>query len=156
MLSNITWTEYLTTVGLMMIAYYTYVGLRYYPTELKRLLSMKKENGGFEDAGVNPLIEAEYEDEDEGFQGEDEQDEYSEVEALITSLTELIKKATEKKAVLPEFKQSLRMVLRKYPSVKETPFRSSINELIVSECAKSEYHTLSEGEVNRLWEDSIV
>jgi len=47
------------------------------------------------------------------------------------------------------------MVLKEYPSVRYSPLRSSINELIVSECQKYGAVTLNEDEVELLWKEAV-
>ena len=75
-----------------------------------------------------------------------------EVEELVATLVKGIQNASEKEMVSAEFKQHLRMLLREKPSIKNSPYRSSINELIISECGKHGTFTLSEKEADALWE----
>lgn len=151
MLSNITWGEYFATVGLAMTAYYLYVGTRYYPSELKRVLSSRKnENDADETVLVEPEASDQFESTDE-FSMESGIDEFSEVESLIAAVTGTIEKASKKDMVIGEFKQMLRMVLKERNHLADSPYRQSINQLIVSECDKQGTFTLSEKEVDVMW-----
>jgi len=63
-------------------------------------------------------------------------DEFTEVEHLIERLKAVVADASRRKLIPQEFKQYLSMVLKEYPAVRYSPIRSSVNELIVSECQK--------------------
>lgn len=82
-------------------------------------------------------------------------DDFAEVEHLIERLKNVIADASQKKLIPQEFKQYLHLVLKEYPSVKSSPLRSSVNELIVSECEKYGAVTLREEEVDMLWMDAM-
>lgn len=151
MLSNITWGEYFTTVGLAMTAYYLYVGTRYYPSELKRMLSSRKnENDDDQTMLVEPEPSDQFDDTDD-FSVPSESDEFAEVEALVGNVTEAIRKASKKQMVIGEFKQMLRMLLKERNHLADSPFRQSINQLIISECDKQGTFTLSEKEIDVIW-----
>lgn len=160
MLNGITWTEYFVGMAVLMIAYYAYVLMRYYPQELKNLLSSGRNQQ------IGHLAPSEMFIQDEGYLDDpeddtneydvvghaDQDDEFMDVEELINSITDVIEKASKTGMVVGEFKQFLRMVLREKPNVKDSPFRPSINDLIVSECEKYETYTLSVKEVDGLWD----
>ncbi|MBX2942718.1 MAG: hypothetical protein KF860_10250 [Cyclobacteriaceae bacterium] len=150
MLSNITWGEYFATVGLAMTAYYLYIGRKYYPNELRRLLSSKKNDNEDETVLVEPEPSDQFEDADD-FSVPTEIDEFAEVESLVGNVTEAIQKASKKQMVIGEFKQMLRMVLKERKHLADSPYRQSINQLIVSECDKQGTFTLSEKEVDVMW-----
>lgn len=152
MLSNITWAEYWTGIGITTVVYYLYIALRYYPNELKKILSGRKGESDNDTAAVGVFIQQDVEDDEDEFQDGGE-DEFQEIEALIESLTSTIEKASKEQLVLPEFKQCLRMALREYPGVKDSPFRNAVSELIVSECEKQGTYTLSEKDIDVLWND---
>jgi len=152
MLSNITWTEFLTGVFLMVCIYYLYVVFRYYPEKLKALLGARKapavERAAFlaDPKEEGPEVPAE---EPEAQTGHSDLDD---VEELVNRLTETIASCSAKEIVAGEFKQALGMVLRSSPALRNSPYRPSINELVVSECGKHGTFTLSEQEVDWLWE----
>lgn len=159
MLSGITWGEYLTAMGILIAIYYGYVGLRYYPHELRRVFSGRTSRVTQQPAFGDGNFMQEEEEDDGGFTNEqnddDGDDEFREVEALITSLTQAVEKASKKKMIPAEFKQYLKGILREQPTLKDSPFRSSINELIVSECGKYGTYTLSEKEIDVLWDGAV-
>lgn len=162
MLSGITWTQYFTTIGIGLVIYYLYVAVWYYPEEIKKLLSGQRIRQGAVADDERQLFRKEHaghDDDDDGYDPLDEDhsesSEFEDVEALVGNLTHAVEQASKKKLVVGEFKQSLKMAMRERPAVKTSPFRSSINELIVSECGKYGVFTLSEKEIDVLWDEVV-
>ncbi len=56
MLKNISWTDYLIVVAIALAIYYLFVGVRYFSTEIKELLSGKRKLR-FRAAGSNGQYE---------------------------------------------------------------------------------------------------
>ena len=81
-------------------------------------------------------------------------DDFAEVEHLIERLKSVIADASDKKLIPQELKQYLNLLLQEYPNIKNSPFRTSINELVASECEKYGAVSLSEDEVELLWKDA--
>jgi len=155
MFTNISWADYLTGTAVLSGIYYGYVGLRYYTADLKELLSGKRKFN----VKAAPLHSYDTDNAETGtpYPGEtytkaSDDDEFAEVEHLIGRLNTVIADASKKEARPQEFKQYLHLVLNEYPNVKNSPLRSSVNELIVSECEKYGAVTLTEDEVDLLWD----
>lgn len=158
MFTNISWTDYFITVAILLAIYYLFIGIRYYSGDIKDLLSGKRT---LKFKGAVPATGSRYNQDDEqnpsaavGFENTSD-GEFTEVEHLIERLKSIIEDAFQRKLILQEFKQYVSSVLKEYPSVKYSPLRSSINELILSECEKYEGVTLTEGEVDLLWKDTV-
>ncbi|MBS1780992.1 MAG: hypothetical protein JST70_16830 [Bacteroidetes bacterium] len=158
MLQSISWTEYLTAVAVILILYYLYVAVRYFQGDIKDLLGGKRKLS-FRTAlavpgenGEPKIIE---EQETHGAFEQAKDNEFAEVEHLIGRLKTAIADASRRKLIAQEFKQYLSMVLKEYPSVKYSPLRSSINELIISECQKYGAVTLREEEAELLWKEAV-
>ncbi len=158
MLKNISWSDYFIAVAIALTLYYLFIGMRYFSVEIKDLLSGKRKlklrtalpdlNGAY-----NTTVE-EDDHEPGGFEITTD-NEFNEVEHLIERLRTVITDASRRKLIPQEFRQYLSMVLKEYPSVKYSPLRSSINELIVSECQKYGAVTLNEDEVELLWKEAV-
>ena len=158
MFTNISWTDYFITVTILLAIYYLFVGIRYYSRDIKDLLSGKRK------LNLNTALpynsKGEYCSTTEGnihpsevsFE-ETKDEEFTEVEHLIERLKALIADASRRKMIPQEFKQYLSLVLKEYPSVKNSSLRASVNELIVSECEKYGAVTLTEDEVDLVWKD---
>src|SRR5690606_15957131 len=129
-----------------------------FSTEIRELLAGKrilKFRMSQADAGASyDETEETYRQTDNAFENTTD-NEFAEVEHLIERLKSVIADASHRKLVLEEFRQYISMVLKEYPSVKQSPLRSSINELIISECQKYGVVTLKEEEVELLWKEAV-
>lgn len=157
MFTNISWTEYLFAVAVALVIYYSFVGIRYLPKELKGLLTGKSK------LRFRPAV-SEYDDGDDNIAVPDgsnvrtsseEDDAFAEVEELISRTKEAIANASRKKYVPQEFKHYLQLLLREYPNIKNSDLRSSINELVIMECERHGVVTLNEEEADMLWNDTV-
>jgi hypothetical protein len=158
MFTNISWTDYFITMTILLAIYYLFVGIRYYAGDIKDLLSGKRKlnlktvlpfnsKGEYHSAAERNIHPSETSFE------ETTDKEFTEVEHLIERLKALIADASRRKMIPQEFKQYLSLVLKEYPSVKNSSLRASVNELIVSECEKYGTVTLTEDEVDLMWKD---
>ncbi|MBT2564677.1 hypothetical protein J7E50_19605 [Pedobacter sp. ISL-68] len=159
MFTNISWSDYIIAVAILLTIYYFFVGARYYSADLKDQLSGKRKlkfraalpiDSGEEDT----YPPESYQNKTTSFETNTD-DDFAEVEHLIERLKNMIADASQKKLIPQEFKQYLHLLLKEYPSVKNSPLRSSVNELVVSECEKYGAVTLSEDEVDMLWKDAM-
>ena len=160
MFTNISWTDYFVAVVLLLTFYYFFVGVRYYSADFKNLFSGKR-NPDFrvalhhDTAGEGILsTEENYTNERPAFAITTD-DDFAEVEHLIDRLKGVIADASGKKLISQEFKQYLHLVLQEYPNIQNSPIRSSINELVASECEKYGAVSLSEDEVELLWKNAM-
>lgn len=159
MLTNISWTDYIIAVAIFLAAYYFFVGMRYFSADLKDLVSGKS-NLKFMVVLPHDKVSESIQPSEKNYGGESPafetttDDDFVEVEHLIERLKSVIADASGKKLIPQELKQYLHLVLQEYPNIKNSPFRSSINELVASECEKYGAVTLSEDEVEHLWKDA--
>ncbi|NGF55566.1 hypothetical protein G5B35_18095 [Parapusillimonas sp. SGNA-6] len=160
MFTDISWTDYLTAVFLLLAIYYVYVGVRYYSGDLKDLLSGKRKlnfraSPADSPGGPSPLFMDNKDRPAATAFGETTDDDYTEVEHLIGRLKEVIADASQRQLILQEFRHYLRLTLKEYPAVKISALRASVNKLIVSECEKYGAVTVSAEEVDVLWNDGL-
>jgi len=159
MLTNISWTDYIIAVAILLTTYYFFVGIRYFFDDLKALFSGK--------SNLRFMVGISYDTVSESIQSSEKNysvestaletttdDDFAEVEHLIERLKSVIADASGKKLIPQELKQYLHLVLQEYPNIKNSPFRTSINELVASECEKYGAVTMSEDEVELLWKDA--
>jgi hypothetical protein len=158
MFTNISWGNYIVVVVLLLVSWYLFIGLRFYFDDLKEIVTRKRKlqfrglgNTNYQDS------QSELNDQDSVevnlFQSEFalSDNTFEEVEELIERLKNVVADATKRKLLKQEFIDYLRLVLREYPSVKKSPFSSSVSELIVSECDKLESISLTQLEAEGLW-----
>jgi negative regulator of genetic competence, sporulation and motility len=159
MFTNISWGNYLVVVILLLASWYLFVGFRFYFDEFKEVISGKRklqfrrfENTAYQ--GNEPELKDQESVEltsNETSFGEFDTT-FQDVDALVARLKTFITDAAKKKLVKKEFTYYLQLLLREFPSVKNSPFNSSVSELIVSECDKIESITLTQKEAEALWE----
>ena len=150
MFSNISWTDYLFGVAVILTIYYLFVGIRYFLPEIKEAVTGKGKLN-FKAAMPNDPALQEFLPPDENHDfGEAEDQVFAEVQQLADGLKTAV--AAGKNLSRSELKQELLLVLREYPLIKHSAFRSAINELVVSECQKIGSVTLDEKEVDELWD----
>lgn len=164
MFTNISWTNYLFLVIVLVIFYYIVIGLIFYLDELKSLLIGTRkfalsqsptkawENNYYKNTTIDRPAQSEI------FVGEDISSETSdnnflEVEYLIDKLKDAIAEASGKKYIKQEYFMYLQLIMKNYSHFKKTPFQSMINELIITECAKHSSVTFDEDEVMTLWSE---
>lgn len=158
MLKNISWTDYIISVAILLAIYYFFIGVRYFSGDLKDILSGKRKLK-FKPALSNDKAEYNTDDDEShqevnGFEKTTD-DDFTEVEHLIERLKAVIADASRRKLIPQEFKQYIRMVVKEYPTVRYSPLRSSINELIISECQKYGVVALNDEEAELLWKDVV-
>ena len=159
MFTNISWGNYIVVVILLLASWYLFVGFRFYFDDLKEIISGKRklQFRGFENSNYqDPQSELKYQESPEAISDQNSLGEFDttfqDVDALVGRLKSFIADAAKKKLVKKEFTYYLQLLLREFPSVKNSPFNSSVSELIVSECDKLESITLTQKEAEALWE----
>lgn len=159
MFTNITWTNYMVVIILLLAVYYILVGIQFYYHDLKFLASRRKlnlqlqSNRLSEPGNSNQWLQTQPQVFETQNPVATTEDFFQEVEHLAGRLKEAIKEAASKKPLKQEFSRYLQLILKEYPALKTSPFQSAINELITSECAKYGSTILSEDEVVKLWDE---
>src|SRR5690606_16523740 len=124
MFTNISWTDYLITIAVLSVIYYTIVILLYYTAELKQALTQKEQAYSLNnDSGNSHMdIPENTEVNEPSLFGDD--DNFNEVEQLITALKSVIADAAGIKPEEKNFRHNLSLTLQQYPSIKKSPLRS--------------------------------
>jgi len=159
MLNHLSWTAYFEGVSTLLLIYYLYVGIRYYAADIKQLLSSAGKNGPgtklpeqlvFNDAehpsGDFPK-EVSYE------QSLYRNDDIQEADKLISSLKKKITAASGAAYAPVKLLTELKAVFQEHPSLKNSPHRPAINELVVTECERTGVAELTEDEADQWWDD---
>jgi len=143
MLSNISWSSYLTTVALFVLAWYSYLIFKYYKKNVQDLFKKKiKFSNRTEKFSSGPFSEFK-----ESFSTlEDAEELYNKI---LTVFTESNGGGLSKAA----FKNYIRFILSEYPFVKQSALRGKINSLAVLESAKYPELLLTSAEMDSLWEE---
>ena len=158
MFTNISWGNYIVVVVLLATIWYLFVGLRFYFDDIKEIATgkrklqfrgLKKENYQEFPSKLNEHDLPKSSSSESSF-GEFDTT-FEDVDVLVERLKNVITNAAKNKLLKPEFNGNIRLVLRDYPTVKNSPFSSSVSELIVSECEKIHFIILSQKEAEALW-----
>lgn len=159
MFTNISWGNYIVVVVLLLASWYLFVGLRFYFDDIKEIVTGKRKLQ-FRRLGhpnyQEPQSELNYLD----FEITTSESEpagsdtiFQEVDGLVKRLKNVITDATQRKLIKQEFQDNMRLALTAYPLLRDSPYRSSVDELIVSECEKQGSILLSLQEVEALWDE---
>lgn len=155
MLNNISWSNYMLTVVIGLAVYYIYVGARFYAVEIKELVSgkCKRKSGRTAFNSDSYAVDSASNQEAHGivrFENIDDE-EFARVESLVIKLKAAIADASQRKLIPEECRRYLQSVLGEFPSLKTSPLRPSINELIKIECKKHQIAAIEDNEVEWLW-----
>ena len=159
MLTGISWNNYIVVVVLLSVGWYLFVGLRYYFDDIKEFVTGKRKlQFRFLERKLIPKsdYDFDYQKSDEILNAPVEFETidpaFTEVEELVTKLKNAITDATQKKLIKKDFEEHLRFILKEHALLGNSPFCSSISELIVLECEKQESVLLTLQEVDALWD----
>jgi len=139
MFTNISWGSYLTGLAALLALYYTYVAIRYYSSDIKRLLSGKTK----EPTGPSPAV---------AFQETDPEIELHEkAEQFTAEIKNAVAEAHEQGMDNESTLSLLEPIFTRFDVLKYSPYRSALLELVVSEFGKHGSVILSEEDLDDLW-----
>lgn len=164
MFTNISWTNYLIVIALLVTAWYIITCLRFYFQDLKNLFTVKRkfsfQKGRKEFSFNQPeqITNPELSDSNDNyfFNREETDNLFKIVEDLLSKLKEAISDAVSKNYTKEEFSFLLQLTLKEYPMLKGSPFQVAINNLIASECEKHSFIPLSAVELMMLWNEVVL
>jgi hypothetical protein len=155
MFTNISWSSYLTVLGVVVLIWYFIILLKFYYKDLLKLFSgekklnftsFKNNKNKLQDSGDHKSLSSAF---SESF------DTLEDAEELSSRILQAVKESNEKNFSKEHFQNYLRMVLDEYPYVKISSLRENINKLMVSESSKYPNLLLTLSEADSLWEGSV-
>ena len=160
MFTNISWGNYIVVVVLLLASWYLFVGLRFYFDDIKEIVTGKRklQFHRLEKTNYQEIqSELNYQNSPEVTSTQSSFGEFDttfqDVDSLVERLKNIISDTVKRKFHKQEFLDYIKSILKEYPSVKDSLFRSSVSELIVSECDKLESITLTQTEAEGLWDE---
>jgi hypothetical protein len=147
MFTQISWTDYITTVVVLLAAYYLFIGYRYFRVDLLQLLSGRKMLSG-DKVKVKAAVQR---FEKENIQEAAEEPAFQIAQAASDELQAYLQEASSNKLNEEEVKNGLRKLLGKYPKLKESSFCELIENLIINECELNLSFELDAMQVKELW-----
>lgn len=156
---HISWLIYLGVIGILLVGYYTYLGLRYH---LKKIVVFFREQRLFrrhpspvasEDPypGYMPNLVSE----DEGYSRQKQKLNAVFAEAALISqlIHTIIASCLELKCTHVQMIHMLKSSLDQHPKLKQEEFRKPITLLILSEFERYEEYELREEDLAEIWSD---
>lgn len=150
---NINWPSYFELLAAILVVYYSYVTLRWYRTDIAKLL--RADRPAAEIAGQGSQLSTT--DDVQGTEGIYAQTEQgpkslSEAEMLIMALLAAITESSSHPYEPLATAQKLKAIICHYPELRNSPRRPAINSLVAAECNKTGIAQLSEQEVDMWWD----
>jgi hypothetical protein len=161
MLNHLSWTSYFEAVILLLVIYYAFIALRFYPGGLRRLFSRAPARN----QPGQPLPAALVYQEPGGKEGGPAAPGYLEQDNLpddsITRADTLMKLVKDRIAVRlsdspyawAAIRRQIKKIFKEHTSLKNSPHRQAINEMVAAEFKKTGTALLSECEVDQWWGD---
>jgi len=153
MFTGISWGTYLIGLALFTAAWYAYVLLRYYQSELKSFIGKNKkaQELSAHEAAANFFIEDKAEMTPAGtFREWQDTSQEEEVNQLMRRIKEIIARAAGHPLNKEEFTNYLSLLFKEFSSLKDTSYREAINEFAATTCT-SKALPLTQEEVDVLW-----
>jgi hypothetical protein len=159
MFSAISWSDYLTILLVSAIFYYAFVLYFFYRNDLLQFFKKKQvatnDMAGFDvgnhDTELANMVKESYPTLIPTTQSHPG---YSPiVQSLIDEVQAFVEEVGKNKFSKEQILSSVTYLINKYPSVKLSPFKKSISDLIIEECKTHCSVTITEDEVNGLWEE---
>ncbi len=136
MFSSITWGQYFTTLTLLSVCYYAFIGLRFYRWEILSIIGIKK----VEDNAITISTVTNFK---KSFEAESNED-YLPKPELEIDISPVVQSFTdETKAYLQELGNkiskdellhSLQIIITKYPVLKNVGYKHELIQFLFDEC----------------------
>ena len=143
MFNSITWGQYFTTVTLLLVCYYVFIGLRFYRWEILSVIGIKK----VEDNAIAISTVANFK---KSFETESHED-YLPKPALEVDISPVVQSFTDEiKAYLQEsddntskdeLRHSIQAIVTKYPVLKNVDYKHELIQFLFDE-ANAKYPNL--------------
>ena len=151
MLSSISWSQFLTTLLILLFIYYLLVISCFYKREIFRFFTPRPSqldgfpfSNGQSGSQLPPNEITTEKPVDDSHLSQD-------VYELLYSLKSLLETAAKTKTIKEELVMALQLLLRNYSNLKDLPIKTEINQQIAADAKNICSITLSEAEMKMLW-----
>lgn len=155
MLTDISWAAYLIFIGTAVLIWYITIALLHYYTDIKSFLNGKRTmqvNPIYNEEEIilpsslqNPKSAPYNEKETPALQ------DFEMIEELVERVKSTIADACAEECSKEDFFNNLSKLLKDYPLILKSQFRSSVNEFISGECLEQGLEGITQEEVELLW-----
>ena len=149
---------YIVVVALLLVAWYLFIGLRYYSDDLKDLF-LHREKPDTIPGRRQAATALAFTEEDHNYSethlpvNHYPDDPLDQVEELSLKLREAVAESASKNYSKEEFISLLRRKVKGFPELIGSPFKETIHDLILSECEKQGFIRLMAVELEIIWEE---
>ncbi len=152
MLSSITWGQYLSTVALLLLCYYVYVGYKYFHWEILGLIGIKKVEPGTLSIPVTELKKQ--------FIAENHDDylpkpvDETDISPLVNSFMDEVKaylQAAGRRTSKQELLNSFQQVIQKYPVLLKADCKEELIQFLFNEVNALYPDILHQQDIQQLW-----
>jgi len=144
MLSKVSWGDYTVIMGILVVSYYFYIGIRYYKKEISSLLNGKlqkkdktiqkeKPKNTFKDSALSEAA-------------------FDELETVVNDLRFAVLEKAGKQVTKQELSDLLKRRLADYKGLKKPAFRVAINNYIITNSKEICGVVFSENDLNAVWD----
>jgi hypothetical protein len=159
-LNHLSWTSYFETIILLLVLYYTFIGVRFYAANIRQLFKRSILPAAANQRMPDQLL---FKGGDTAGDGLPEEVSYMyashpdndirEADELIASLKDCIRLASDKAYAPDALVMQFKAIFKRHASLKTSPHRPAVNELVVTECERTGVAELTEDEVDQWWSD---
>lgn len=158
-LNHLSWTSYLEIVILLLVIYYVFAGIRFYTAYIQRLLGCAVKSDAYQglpdqlvyqetaSSANSTNVPENYIDDNYP------DDDIREADSLTASVKSCIAAASGDAYAPDKLTSQIKNIFKKHTSLKASPHRPAINELVVAECERTGTALLTEDEVDQWWSD---
>jgi hypothetical protein len=140
MFNTISWQSYWTGLAISFAIYYLVVYLLYYRSDVKLLFKGVEEKDSFSFRNETSEFQQPLADTEEHI-----------VYSCIDELNAFFEQAKRKRWIKDELIYALQMIIKKYPSLNASQYKSSINVVLTNQCEHICNIHLNEEEVKHVW-----
>jgi hypothetical protein len=140
MINNISWQGYWVTLALISAGYYLIIYLLYYRHDFKVWFRQRPYNSDGIVSASESIIQPPVEKDAEPL-----------IDSCMDELNAFFEESRRKKVMKEELIYSLQLLLKKYPSLKDSEYKESLSNLIATQCEDTCLVRLNEDEVYHVW-----
>jgi hypothetical protein len=137
---NISWQGYWIWLAVISAGYYLVIYLLYYRHDLKVWIHPKSYNSDGIVSASESIIQPHVEKDAERL-----------IDSCMDELNAFFEESRRKKVMKEELIYSLQLLLKKYPSLKDSEYKESLSNLIATQCEDTCLVRLNADEVYHVW-----
>lgn len=138
MFTDISWSSYITFIIVVCTVYYLVIAFRFYRSDVLQLISgLKPAQVSSHQIGLKQAFE--------------NQNIFQLAQSLADEIQAYFNQAGKNKLIKEEILSSLKLLIARYPAIKDSSFKEMIQNLIITESETNCSIHLSEQELSEVW-----